>query len=89
MTKIVIISDMEKPIKLLLDKIGTRSEIASECRVEPIAVYRWGQTGCIPSRHLPGVLRVAERNKAGVEADALIAAHDVSPSTDASLTEVS
>jgi hypothetical protein len=29
-------------------------------------------------------LRVAERNNAGIEADALIAAHDVSPSSDVS-----
>jgi hypothetical protein len=75
---------MSKPVKNLLKQIGKRDEIASECGVAPIAVYRWGESGCIPSKHLPGVLRVAERNNAGIEADALIAAHDVSPSSDVS-----
>ena len=78
---------MNTQIKTLLDRIGTRAEIADECRVEPIAVYRWGQSGRIPSQHLPGVLRVAERKGADVTADALIAAHDVSPSSDAPLSE--
>jgi hypothetical protein len=75
---------MSKAIKTLLEKIGSRAEIARECDVEPIAVYRWAQSGRIPSQHLPGVLRVSERNKSGVAADDLIAAHVVSPSSDAS-----
>lgn len=80
---------MDTPIKKILARIGKRDEIAAECGVDPIAVYRWGQSGCIPSRHLPGVLRVAQRNDAGIAADALIAAHDVSPSSDASLSKAS
>lgn len=63
-------------IKTLLEKAGARDEIAAECRVEPIAVYRWGQNGSIPSKHLAGVLRVANRNKADVTAEILLAAHD-------------
>lgn len=67
---------MENTVKSLLARTGTRDEIAAECGVDPIAVYRWGQNGSIPSWHLAGVLRVASRNKAGVTADLLCIAHD-------------
>ena len=69
---------MSQRIKNLLNKIGDRDEIAAECGVEPIAVYRWAQNASIPSRHFAGVLRVASRNNAGISADDLISAHDSS-----------
>ena len=89
MTKIVIIKGMNTAIKDTLAAIGTRDEIASECGVQPIAVYRWGQSGRIPSQYLPSVLELAKRKRAGVSADDLIAAHKVSPSSSAPLSEAS
>lgn len=76
MTKIVIIGLMTQRIKNILSKIGGRDEIAAECGVEPIAVYRWGRNGSIPSKHLAGVLRVASRNNTGITAEDLLSAHD-------------
>lgn len=72
---------MENKVSQILDLVGSRLEIAAECGVEPIAVYRWRTAGSIPSKHLPGVLRVSKRNKAGVTAEALCEAHEVSPTT--------
>lgn len=89
MTKIVIIEGMSTAIKTLLDQVGTRAEIAAECDVQPIAVYRWQQAGRIPSQYLPLVLELAKRKRAGVSADDLIAAHKASPSSNASLSEAS
>lgn len=77
------------PVGAVLAAIGTRDEIASECGVQPIAVYRWGQSGRIPSQYLPSVLELAKKKRAGVSADDLIAAHKVSPSTETSLSEAS
>lgn len=76
MTRIVIMGCMNERIKNLLARIGSRDEIAAECGVEPIAVYRWAQNGSIPSKHLAGVLRVATRRRAGITAKALLLAHD-------------
>lgn len=67
---------MKQRIKNLLAKVGSREEIAAECGVEPIAVYRWAQNGSIPSKHLAGVLRVATRNNTGITATVLLTAHD-------------
>ena len=75
---------MQNPVANIIKKVGTRAEISRECGVEEIAVYRWEKSGSIPSKHLPGVLRVSERNGAGVTADALLAAHERSPSSDTS-----
>lgn len=75
-TKVVITDAMTKTVKDILELIGEREEIAHECGVEPIAVYRWGQNNSIPSKHLSGVLRVASRNQADVTADSLLSAHD-------------
>jgi hypothetical protein len=72
---------MNTAIKETLASIGTRDEIASECGVDPIAVYRWGQNGSIPSRHFAGVLRVAKRNNSAVTAEYLSNLHDQSPSS--------
>ena len=82
MTRIVIIRDMNTAIKDTLAAIGTRAEIAAECDVQPIAVYRWEKAGRIPSQYLPIVLEIAKRKRAGVSADDLIAAHKASPSND-------
>lgn len=73
---------MRTQIKDILAEVGGREEIALECGVEPIAVYRWGQNGSIPSRHLAGVLRVAKRNGADVTAEQLCILHDQSPSSE-------
>lgn len=70
---------MKSAVQGILAKIGPRVEIASECGVEPIAVYRWERNGSIPSRHFAGVLRVGERNNAGVSAEDLCRAHDRTP----------
>lgn len=80
---------MAHDIKNLLDKAGSRDEIATECKVAPIAVYRWGQNGSIPAKHLAGVLRVANRNKAGITAEILCAAHDQSSPATAPSQEAS
>ncbi|MGB1266172.1 MAG: hypothetical protein ACPG6L_10640 [Nereida ignava] len=72
---------MNTAIKKTLRSIGTRNEIASECGVDPIAVYRWGQNGSIPARHFAGVLRVAKRNNIAVTAEYLSDLHDQSPSS--------
>ena len=69
---------MKHKIRKLLAEVGSREEIAQECGVQPIAVYRWGQNGAIPSKHLAGVLRVAVRNKSGLTAEHLLSAHDKS-----------
>lgn len=76
MTKLVIIWGMTANIENILTRVGSREEIAAECGVDPIAVYRWGKNGSIPSKHLSGVLRVANRNKSSVTAETLCAAHD-------------
>ena len=76
MTNIVIMAIMKQRIKNLLAKVGSREEVAIECGVEPIAVYRWAQNGSIPSKHLAGVLRVATRNNTGVTATSILEAHD-------------
>jgi hypothetical protein len=80
MTKIVIFGAMKNIIQDILAQTGARDEIAKECNVAPIAVYRWAQNASIPSRHFAGVLRVAERNGAAVTAEVLCAAHDKTPS---------
>ncbi|MFX4298535.1 hypothetical protein [Pseudosulfitobacter pseudonitzschiae] len=67
---------MKNAIENILELVGPREEIALECGVEPIAVYRWGRNGSIPSRHFAGVLRVSKRNGADVTADTLCKAHD-------------
>jgi len=82
MTKIVIYEAMKNTIQDILAQTGARDEIANECNVAPIAVYRWAQNASIPSRHFAGILRVAKRNGAAVTADLLCAAHDKTPSAD-------
>ncbi len=74
MTKIVIMVLM-KTVTEILDASGSREEIAQECGVEPIAVYRWHTSGRISARHHAGVLRVAKRNGADVTAQMLVDAH--------------
>lgn len=56
--------------------IGRRQELADECMVAPIAVYRWVVKEAIPARHFAAVLRVAERNGVQVTAKMLCDAHD-------------
>ncbi|WP_420837208.1 carph-isopro domain-containing protein [Chachezhania antarctica] len=77
---------MTSKIKILLDQVGTREEIAAACGVEPIAVYRWSRNGSIPSRHLAGVFRVASRNRTGITAEAIISAHDQAAQTETETT---
>lgn len=60
----------------ILKAVGERAEIASECGVEEIAVYRWGKNASIPAKHWGGLLRVAVRNKVHVTPDMLVDAHD-------------
>jgi hypothetical protein len=80
---------MTKDVKELLARAGTKEQIAQECDVQPIAVYRWGQNDSIPAKHLAGVLRVANRNKAGITAEILCAVHDRSPTSVTPSHEVS
>ena len=66
--------DAEKKytVKALLSKIGTNQELANECGVAAIAVYRWAKSGSIPSKHLAKVLAVSERKGSEVTAEQLI-----------------
>ncbi|WP_425070676.1 carph-isopro domain-containing protein [Sagittula sp. S175] len=72
-----------KTVPEIIDAAGDRIEIAKECGVEPIAVYRWHTKGAIPAWHHAGVLRVAQRNGANITADMLCMAHDKSPASSA------
>lgn len=80
MTKIVIMCGAMTDVASILAAAGTRTEIADECGVKPIAVYRWERNGSVPAKYWGGILRVAARNKADVTADLLCRAHDLSTS---------
>lgn len=75
----------------LLNAAGDKSELARECKVAPIAVYRWATSGSIPAKHHAGVLRVAKRNGADlngepITAEMLVGIHDPKRDAEDALT---
>lgn len=70
---------MNKSVRNLIKQAGPRDEIAAECGVEPIAVYRWARSHSVPAKHFAGVIRVSSRLETGVTAEMLASAHDGNP----------